>query len=109
MNKTWKPVTAGILDIIAGAAGLILGFGFMIGGALVGFVTQLPMWLNTLIPLVSIPLIILGLIDIAGGICALVRKVWGLALVGSITTLITSPVIGIIALVLTAISKKEFA
>jgi hypothetical protein len=109
MNKTWKPVTAGILDIIAGAAGLILGFGFMIGVALVGFVTQLPMWLNTLIPLVSIPLIILGLIDIAGGICALVRKVWGLALVGSITTLITSPVIGIIALVLTAISKKEFA
>ncbi len=109
MNKTWKPVTAGILDIIAGAAGLILGFGFMIGGALVGFVTQLPMWLNTLIPLVSIPLIILGLIDIAGGICALMRKVWGLALAGSITTLITSPVIGIIALVLTAISKKEFA
>jgi len=109
MNKTWKPVTAGILDIIAGAAGLILGFGFMIGGAMVGFVTQLPMWLNTLIPLVSIPLIILGLIDIAGGICALMRRVWGLALAGSITTLITSPVIGIIALVLTAISKKEFA
>ncbi len=109
MKKTWKPVTAGILDIIAGAAGLILGFGFMIGGAMVGFVTQLPMWLNTLIPLVSIPLIILGLIDIAGGICALMRRVWGLALAGSITTLITSPVIGIIALVLTAISKKEFA
>ncbi|MDD5397965.1 MAG: hypothetical protein PHU70_02680 [Dehalococcoidia bacterium] len=109
MNRTWKPVTAGILDIIAGAAGLILGFGFMIGGAIVGFITQMPMWLNTLIPVISIPLIILGLIDISGGICALVRKVWGLALAGSITTLITSPVIGIIALVLTAISKKEFS
>jgi len=36
------------------------------------------------------------------------RRVWGLALAGSITTLLTSPVIGIIALVLTAISKKEF-
>ncbi len=109
MKKTWKPVTAGILDIIAGAAALILGFGLMIGGALVGFVTQMPLWLNTLIPVISIPLIILGLIDIAGGICALMRKVWGLALAGSITTLITSQVIGIISLVLTAISKKEFA
>jgi len=108
MNKTWKPVVAGILDIIAGGAGLILGFGLLIGGAIVGFVTQMPMWLNTLIPVISIPLIILGLVDIAGGICALMRKVWGLALAGSITTLVTSPVIGIIALVLTALSKKEF-
>jgi len=109
MKKTWKPVVAGILDIIAGEGALILGFGLMIGGAIVGFVIQMPMWLNTLIPVISIPLIILGLIDIAGGICALMRKVWGLALVGSITSLISSPVIGIIALVLTAISKKEFA
>jgi len=109
MNKTWKPVTAGILDIVAGEGALILGFGLLIGGSMVGFVTQMPMWLNTLIPIISIPLIILGLIDIAGGICALMRKVWGLALIGSITSLISSPVIGIIALVLIAISKKEFA
>lgn len=63
---------------------------------------------RNIFPLISIPLIILGLIDIAGRICALMRKVWGLALAGSITTLITSQVIGIISLVLTAISKKEF-
>jgi len=109
MNKTWKPIVAGILDIIAGGAALIFGFGLLISGAVVGFVTQMPMWLNTLIPIVSVPLIILGLLDIAGGIYALMRKVWGMALAGSITSLISSPLLGIISLVLTAISKKEFA
>jgi len=108
MNKTWKPVVAGILDIIAGGAALMLGSGLLIGGAIVGFVTQMPMWLNTLIPIISAPLVILGLLDIAGGIYALMRKAWGMALAGSITALITSPLLGIIALVLTVISKKEF-
>jgi hypothetical protein len=109
MNKTWKPIVAGILDIIAGGAALIFGFGLLIGGAVVGFVTQMPMWLNTLIPIVTVPLIILGLLDITGGICALMRKVWGMALAGSITSLVSSPLLGIISLVLTVISKKEFA
>lgn len=108
MNKKWKPVVAGILDIIAGEVALILGFGLFISGAVTGFVTQMPTWLNTLIPVIAVPLIVLGVLDLVGGIYALMRKVWGIALAGSITTLISSPLLGIIALILTCISKKEF-
>ena len=108
MNKTWKPVAAGILEIIAGGAALILACGLLMGGAIVGFVTQMPLWLSTLIPMVAIPLTVLGILDLAGGICALMRKARGMALAGSIAALISSPLLGIISLVLTVISIKEF-
>jgi hypothetical protein len=108
MNKTWKPIAAGILAIVAGEIALILGFGFFISGAVTGFITQMPIWLSTLIPVIAVPLIVLGIFDLLGGIYALMRKVWGIALVGSITALISSPLLGIIALILTCISKKEF-
>jgi len=108
MSNTWKPVVAGILEIIAGGAALILAFGLYIAGAVVGFVTQMPLWLSTLIPMVALPLIILGTLDLIGGICTLLRKAWGLALAGAVAALVSSPLLGIVALVLVIISRKEF-
>ena len=97
--KTWKPVGAGILSIISGA--------FIV-------------WYRSgeLISVGSSPVgIIFGLIAIAGGIFAIRRKVWGLALAGAICAivpphpwgyLIWTPVLGILAVVLVALSKSEF-
>ena len=97
--KTWKPPTAGILIIISGA--------FIV-------------WYRTseLISVGSSPVgIMLGLIAIAGGILAIRRKVWGLALAGAICAivpphpwgyLIWTPALGILAVVLVALSKNEF-
>ena len=97
--KTWKPPAAGILSIISGA--------FIV-------------WYRTseLISVGSSPVgIMLGLIAIAGGILAIRRKVWGLALTGAICTivpphpwgyLIWTPALGILAVVLVALSKNEF-
>jgi hypothetical protein len=62
--------------------------------------------------------IALGLIAIAGGIFALRRKVWGLALAGAICAVYPahpwgpekfSPLLGLLAIVLVVLSKKEFS
>ena len=49
------------------------------------------------------------ILAIVGGIYALQRKIWGLALAGSIAAFFTpSWVLGVAAIVFTALSKNEF-
>lgn len=70
-------------------------------------------------PVETIPLGIgLGLIAIAGGIFAIRRKVWGLALAGAICAVVPphpwgaltwTPVLGILAALLVVGSKNEFS
>jgi hypothetical protein len=104
MEKTWKPTTAGILAIVAGALQVIMGIAIAavggIGGAFIGMG-----WLSA----IGAPLIILGIIAIVGGIYALKRRIWGLALAGSICALI-GPwfLLGIAAIVFVALGKGEF-
>lgn len=62
----------------------------------------------------SIPLIF-GIIAVLGGIMALQRRSWGLALTGAILCMISigfyglSFILGLIAIILIAISREEFA
>jgi hypothetical protein len=98
--KTWKPIAAGILSIISGT--------FIV-------------WyrLSELIRVGSSPVgIILGLIAIVGGIFAIRRRAWGLALAGAICAivpphpwgfLIWTPILGILAVVFVVSSKSEFS
>ena len=71
MKKTWKSTVGGILSIIAGAigAGIVIAAAILFGS--ISFV-------------VCAPLIIFVIIQITGGIYALRRRKWGLALAGSI-------------------------
>jgi hypothetical protein len=77
MNKKWMPITAGILEILAGFWILISTF------YLVGF-AETP--LEALEPheflLISI-LIILGVLPLIGGVFALIHRKWRLALAGA--------------------------
>jgi len=106
MEKTWKPTTAGILSIIAGVLNLIAGialaaadvtlFGPLIGVPVFG-------------PLAAV-IIVLGIISIVGGIFAVQRRIWGMALAGGICALFPPPVIilGILAIIFVAMGKGEF-
>jgi hypothetical protein len=97
--KTWKPVAAGILSILSGAFAV---------------------WYRSseLVRVGSSPVgIVLGTVAIAGGIFAIRRKVWGLALAGAVCaivpphpwgSLIWTPALGILAVVLVVLSKSEF-
>jgi len=107
MEKTWKPTTAGILSIVAGVLNLIVGIALaatdvMLLGPIIG--------LPVLGPLAAV-LIILGIVSLVGGIFAVQRRIWGMALAGAICALFPPPVIilGILAIVFVALGKREFA
>lgn len=134
-QRTWKPITAGVLDIILGGQCLIVGLGlFLIGvdcscGGGYG-ASQVLVFCSA----IALPLFIVGALAIRGGLYALKRKRWGFALAGAIVALSSlcslrlaiivvftacwiSPVdvfflfgllLGIAAIVLTALSKNEF-
>jgi hypothetical protein len=99
MDKTWKPVAAGTVSIITG---------------------MFTAWYRTseLIRVGSGPIgIAIGLIAVAGGIFAIRRKAWGLALAGAACAvvpahpwgaLIWTPLLGIVAVALVVLSKNEF-
>jgi hypothetical protein len=104
MEKTWKPTVAGVLTIIAGVLEAIIGLLFAAGIGILGGVVGMG-WLS----IIFAPLIIFGIIAIVGGVCALRRRIWGLALAGSICALI-GPwfLLGILAIIFVSLGKREF-
>jgi len=90
--QTWKPTVAGTLTISAGAFGLIVGI------VLIG---RSPLFI------VGLVAIIISIVALAGGVCALKRRVWGLALAGSICSVFCW--LGIPAIIFIALSKQEFS
>jgi len=116
--KTWKTTTAGILAIVAGAATVIecVFAAFIV-------IPELG-WLETISALGESGIVAVGLaivmisaiVAMVGGVFALKRKVWGLALAGSICAifsiilipLLVNVPLGIAAIVLIALGKGEF-
>jgi len=138
MERTWKPTTAGILLIIAGAIGMARGGFMMVLGGIAGRLTGvgaelsdlMSEWLGAFVPgTVDIPLLVtriismspyiltvigivslaFGIVSLVGGIQAIRRKAWGLALAGSILAIPASAVLGILSIIFVSIGKKEFA
>jgi hypothetical protein len=110
MEKTWRPTTAGILTIIAGALNLVGGIVIAaIGTTFLAPLTGLTefWWFGA----IGLPLIILGIVSIIGGIFAIRRRVWGMALAGAICALFPPPtvtVLGILSIIFIALSQAEF-
>jgi len=103
MEKTWKPITAGILAIIAGAPQVIVGIVIAAVGS-IGWFFGMP-WFSA----IGAPLIILGVIAVIGGTYALRRRIWGLALAGSICALLGPwAILGILAIIFVSLGKSEF-
>ena len=111
---------AGIFNIITGVISL---FGmFVVIGLLVAFcggilsivrVAELmPLWLSGMVQgvliILAISLAVLSSLPLIGGIYALQRKAWSLALASSIVAIISIPPLGITATVLVSMSRNEF-
>lgn len=95
---------AGILNIIAGVGQLIGGLAIAIAGSFGGVFFGMP-WLGAL----GFPLIALGIVALVGGIYALKRQMWGLALAGSICVIVAGNLLfGILSLVFIVTGKGEF-
>jgi len=106
-QKTPLPMTAGILSIIAGALSLISG---ITTAAMVTIRTTDVLATDILfgLGLAGIPSIVFGIIAIVGGYFALQRRVWGMALIGAIFALLSTWGLGLLAIIFTAVSKREF-
>jgi len=117
MDRTWKPTVTGILSIIAGATRLIGAIIILIlgwlgdgGFSLLWFgMPGAPLLPQPLLWTLAIPVIVLGILAIVGGIYALQRRTWSLALAGSISAAFLAWFLGIPAIILSALSKKEFS
>jgi hypothetical protein len=122
-EKTAQPIVAGILDIIAGGLGLIgVSFLFIFLWIIpVAFTTSvpgipgmeeisnfLPPILSSIVFVIAIIPTVGSILAIVGGIYALQRKRWGLALTGSIAAIFSSNLLGIPAVILITLSKNEF-
>lgn len=107
-KRTWMPTTAGILDIVSGICGLFGGFVLGIATTVTRVIPQVPHFVPGILAALTIPLTIVGILAIVGGIYAIQRKIWGLAIAGAIASLFTITVLGIASIVLTAVAQKEF-
>lgn len=109
MEKTWMPMVAGILILVSAGSKLLALLGIMIAS----FVAILPVSIIGVTPLVlllliAIPLAIVTILAVVGGIYALQRKKWGLALAGSIVAFLPFSLLGLAAVILVALSRDEF-
>ena len=111
----------GILIIIGGALEVIGGLimvGLTIGTRIVLRLAPLPLppgdWFERIISVIptwliimGVPLLVLGIIAVIGGVSAIKRKSFGLSLAGAICAL-PSNILGILAVIFVSLSKKEF-
>jgi len=111
--QTMMPMIAGILLILS--AIIAIAFWAYVAFVAAAFASFLPMGgLTTIIAICGGIFIILGIIELLGGVMALRRKMWALALVGSILGLFTvgfyglSSILSLVGLIILAISRKEF-
>ena len=109
MNKKWMPITTGVINIIVG----IFQVPFTIFGIFLIGVETGP--LGTQENIYIAIMFLLALLAIMGGIYHIFRTKWPLAIVGSTATSIILylaseffVILGIAAIVLTVLSKREF-
>jgi hypothetical protein len=92
---------AGTVEIAAGVLTALLTIVFVVAMLVA---EGLPSW-YVLFPITTV---ILGALAITGGICALRRRNWGMALFGSIAVIWPTSVVGIAAVVLNIMARDEF-
>lgn len=97
---------AGILDIASGVLSLLMSLGLLAFISLISWGVDIPFGLF------FVPAFFVtaggGALAIIGGIYALKRKNWGLAMAGAIAATLGMGILGIAALVLTALYREEF-
>ena len=129
-NKSSKPLAAGILLIIAGSLSILMWLSLAAIDVSIIETLIMPEFESMVIEYDSINIsaesikelfvicgtvgFFLSIFSILGGIMSIRRKMWGLALAGGILGLFTigpifiSSILSLIAIILVAISRKEF-
>jgi len=107
-------IIGGAFEVIGGVIMVVLTIGtrillrlallpFTPGDWLEHVIAVAPFWLI----IVGVPILVLGIIAIVGGVAAIRRKSFGLSLAGAICAL-PSSILGILAVIFVSLSKREF-
>lgn len=112
LGSAWMPMAAGIMDLVAGVAGVVIG---IIYAVVFGFLT---FFIAKLGALPGATMAILSIVSIIGGVFAMRKAAWGFALAAAICTLIAGFVglpfawphipLGIAAIIFTVLAKGQF-
>ena len=120
MENAWMPKAAGILDIVAGSLGILFSLLMGLWFAFFSYFTSFPSGSGSefddfpmrFMALIMIPwaffMLIAGIVAIIGGINALKRKGWAVALAGSIGAVLSQLALGVVAIIFTVMGKNQF-
>jgi hypothetical protein len=118
IRLTWKPVMAGILDIVGGAIGMVGGLYFVVLSNMFQLIREVlrldPVMIQrieeTISSLIAVPFVVvfIGIASIIGGVYALQRRIWPFALAGAIASCIVFPFFGLPSIIITAFARDEF-
>ena len=108
MKRTALPTIAGVINIIIGSLNLLSIIGVGIAIVVISSAAGVDVIVIPILWSVIVALLILGLPSLIGGIYALQRKNWVIALIGSIASFLIWNIIGLIPLILIIISRDEF-
>jgi hypothetical protein len=115
MERKWMPVTAGILDIVAGFLSLMGLFFAFLGLVVLETVRSADIlpgvpanFILLVLAIIALFAFCIDILAIVCGIYTLRRKKWGVALTGSIAAFFASWILGIPAIVFTIMSKRQF-
>jgi hypothetical protein len=110
VKSTPMPMIAGILCIVDGGLKLLALLGLFVASLVIPISQGSGFAVNASILLlaITIPLAIIGILAIVGGIYALQRRRFGLAVTGSIAAFLPFSLLGLASIILVALSKDEF-
>ncbi|MFC1866235.1 SHOCT domain-containing protein [Chloroflexota bacterium] len=108
IKRTAIPTIAGVINIVIGSINLLVAIGIIIEITVDFSQVQLDSLTSIVAWFIVGALLIFGLPSLIGGIYAIQRKSWAMALIGSITSLLIWNFIGLIPLILVILSKGEF-
>jgi hypothetical protein len=101
----------GVLTLVAGIIGLVSALMLMITGEPLQIALTFP---ATVSALNGMPSLILGIIAVAGGGCAMKRRAFGFALAGAVLSVVATLnlgiviILGILGIIFVAMGKNEF-
>jgi hypothetical protein len=106
-KKGVLPVVGGVLVIIAGLVEIISGAILVSGGSFIGGY-DLGTGVGDILTICGVIWVILGLVAILGGIFAVMRKHFGLAILGAILGLGGYFIFALIGIILIAVGREDF-
>ncbi|MDQ1372402.1 MAG: Zinc-ribbon protein [Candidatus Thermoplasmatota archaeon] len=108
-KQTVMPLIGGILVIIAALTEIYSGLVVAFWGDTMNSLMPVDLGFDTLTLICGLVFIILALIALIGGIFAIQRKKWSLAIVGAVFSLLGGYfILPLVGLILIAVSKSEF-